>query len=412
MQPDIRQSLNEADHQLNDLFAVKQLPFVREGRVKESAERWAVVCEDLEELQTRMLAKRSMVGNSRVVIRIGADGGGGFFKIYLSVLDPSAHSTASGRKSESSRFLDTGVNRAILIGIAGGTQENFVNLRSLWHSFRLPYLPSNCTIACDLKVANLLIGLMSHSSAHPCTWCNADKNCLHDRDQPRTFGRLFESCQAFQASGGRREQAKYYDNVVHSSLLAVPADFVVLQVIPPPELHLLTGVTLTLCQGLQREWAECHEWLDACGVQRDEYHGGSFTGNASCRLLRSTDQLRSMCPLAGLPFAAAFCAFDRVVQSCFGCQLLPEFANALLEFRDRYLDLAISATPKVHAVFYHVGDFCSRRGTGLGVWSEQSTGSLHRDFVEHWERYTVPEDHPTYSDRLLAVVCSYDDRHL
>ncbi len=52
VQPNIRQSLKEADHQLNDLFVVKQLPFVREGRVKESAERWAVVCEDLEELQS------------------------------------------------------------------------------------------------------------------------------------------------------------------------------------------------------------------------------------------------------------------------------------------------------------------------------------------------------------------------
>ena len=57
VQLNVRQSLKEAGPQLNDLLVVKQLPFVREGRVKESEEIWAVVCEDLEELQTRILAK-------------------------------------------------------------------------------------------------------------------------------------------------------------------------------------------------------------------------------------------------------------------------------------------------------------------------------------------------------------------
>jgi hypothetical protein len=119
-----------------------------------------------------------------------------------------------------------------------------------------------------------------------------------------------------------------------------------------------------------------------------------------------------MCPLTVLPFVAAFCAFNKVVESCFGCVLLPEFAAALQEFRARYVDLEIAVTPKVHAVFHHVSEFCSRRGTGLGLWSEQAAESLHCDFLRHWQRYSVPAQHELYPERLLAAVNSYNSRHV
>jgi hypothetical protein len=123
-----------------------------------------------------------------------------------------------------------------------------------------------------------------------------------------------------------------------------------------------------------------------------------------------------MCPLVGLCFVTVFSAFNNVVKSCFGCVLAPEFTNYLREFRDSYMDLVtnhqLPVTPKVHAVFYHVEEFCSRRGTGLGLWSQQSTESLHRDFLVHWQRYEVAVEHPCYSERLLAAVCSYNSRHI
>jgi hypothetical protein len=91
-------------------------------------------------------------------------------------------------------------------------------------------------------------------------------------------------------------------------------------VIPPPELHLLTGVV----------HAMYNRWLDAYAVQRDEFHGGSFTGNASRKLLRCADLLRSIFPLEALPFVAAFDAFSQVVVSCFGCELRADFQDSLM----------------------------------------------------------------------------------
>jgi hypothetical protein len=127
IQPNIRDSLRDADHQLDDLFEVKKLPFVREERGNEkAADQFAVVCENVEELLNRILARRDQLESSRVCVRIGGDGGGGFLKVSLSVFDPSRHVAARSSSSAKSRFLDTGVNRTFIIAIAADTQENYI----------------------------------------------------------------------------------------------------------------------------------------------------------------------------------------------------------------------------------------------------------------------------------------------
>jgi hypothetical protein len=186
----------------------------------------------------------------------------------------------------------------------------------------------------------------------------------------------------------------------------------VLEMMPPPELHLLTGTVQLLYAGLQRIWPPSGEWLAACHVQQDQMHGGSFTGNASRKLLRSVDQLSAMCPLPALRFASAFRAFNNVVESCFGNVLLPNFAAALNDFRSSFAELEIAPTPKVHAVIHHVGEFCRLKKRGLGPWSEQTSESLHFDFLQLWQHYKISESHLDYPARLLSAVRVYNSRHL
>jgi hypothetical protein len=174
----------------------------------------------------------------------------------------------------------------------------------------------------------------------------------------------------------------------------------------------MTGAVHTLYQGLHAVWPESSEWLTACHAEQDEYHGGSFTGNASRKLLRCVDQLAAMCPTQALPFAAAFRSLNRVVEACFSDTLSHNFLRELQNFQKAFLNLGISVTPKVHAIFFHVGEFCQQTGSGLGPWSEQCVESLHRDFLKHWERYKVSEAHPEFPNKLQAAVRCYNSRHL
>ena len=66
--------------------------------------------------------------------------------------------------------------------------------------------------------------------------------------------------------------------------------------LPPPELHLLIGPANTMYNGLADLWPESGRWLKSCNVEKMEYHGGSFAGNDSRKLLRNAQSLDGMCP--------------------------------------------------------------------------------------------------------------------
>ena len=52
----------------------------------------------------------------------------------------------------------------------------------------------------------------------------------------------------------------------------------ILEIVPPPELHLLLGPVNTLYKAME-VWPNSKEWLDSCYVKQTDNHGGVFEGN-------------------------------------------------------------------------------------------------------------------------------------
>ena len=71
---------------------------------------------------------------------------------------------------------------------------------------------------------------------------------------------------------------------------------------------------------------------------------------------------------------------NNVVESCFGPNLQPGYCESILCFKQAYLDLDIAVTPKVHAIFFHIVEFCGIVDAGLGKFSEQASESVHYNF--------------------------------
>ena len=83
------------------------------------------------------------------------------------------------------------------------------------------------------------------------------------------------------------------------------------------------------------------------------------------------------------------------------------YGESIKKFTNAYLKLGISITPKVHAVMYHVEEFCNLSGRGLGPWSEQAGESVHHDFKNTWSRFMVNDiDRDIYGENLLKAVCT------
>ena len=77
------------------------------------------------------------------------------------------------------------------------------------------------------------------------------------------------------------------------------------------------------------------------------------------------------------------------------------------------MKLGITVTLKVHAVMFHIIEFCLMTGRELGPWSEETGKSVHHDFKEIWKRYKVNKvDCSIYGENLLKAVSVYNSQHI
>ena len=165
---------------------------------------------------------------------------------------------------------------------------------------------------------------------------------------------------------------------------------------------------------LESLWPDSKNWLKLCNVKKEDYHGGSFPGNESRKLLKSIDRLEAISPPSSCTkFINAYKSFNQVVSACYGNELHPEFKDKIATSVKDYMKLGIPATPKKHTAKFHITEFCKITGRGLSPWSEQTGENEHHDFKETWKRYKFNDtDRKTYGENLLKALSTYNSRHL
>lgn len=412
-----REKIDAAYHQLDEFFEMRKLVYrVEDKETKEqrNIEQPTIVCSNLTGLIDEILSKRKRVDGESILVKISIDGGGGFLKMCLSVFDihdplPKANNAMS------KKFLESGVKKVFVVGIVPDISENYINMKRLWLNSSVDKL-QKYTIATDLKLCNILLGMMSHSSCHPCPWCNITKENLHKKGVARTISSLMSLFWEFFDSRKETKDAKTFGNVIHPPILSDDDanDTPVLNILPPPELHLMIGVVNKMYAEMEKVWLESEQWLHSCNVKKEAYHGGTFAGNESRKLLKNVNRLEGLSPPSQCEnYVVAFKSFNEVVASCYGKELRPDFLDKIRIFTRDYMRLGISVTPKVHAVMYHVGEFCALTGMGLAPWSEQTGESVHHDFNETWKKFKVNNvERPIYASQLLKAVCMYNSQHI
>lgn len=420
IEPNLKEKLSARIHSLDEFFQVKTFDFIKTKSNNESVEkRCAVYCENLHGFIESVKEKR---GVNEVHLKFGIDGGGNFLKLSLSIQSIHHDAPESGRMKykqgvASKQFRDSGVKKLFIIGATESTQENYTNVAQLWSAIDINTSLNkfNGTIATDLKLANILSGIMAHSSSYPCTYCFAEKGNLVERSELRTIGNTTKNYTDWlEAAGGSLKSAKSYKCCVHAPIFTGGSDKPIIDIIPPPELHLMLGVVNTIFNHMIVQFSEeAWAWAKSCNVEREIRNGSSgFNGNSCKNLLEKVDILRASCPIECLKFVKVLKDFHVVVKACFSATLHSNYKKLISDFKKSYLDLGISVTPKVHAVFHHVEDFCSKNQKGLGFFSEQAMESVHFDFKNVWSKYEVSVNHPEYSQHLLRAICDYNGLHV
>ena len=121
----------------------------------------------------------------------------------------------------------------------------------MWSKINLA--PGSFSPCCDLKVINIALGLMTHSSLHPCPWCHWSKGS-RDMDMAwelRTFQGIRQWYERWsQETGCEPKHCKKYFNCQEVPLSMFPDNGFVSDFVPLPELHLLLGIVNKLTDEL------------------------------------------------------------------------------------------------------------------------------------------------------------------
>lgn len=424
IEPGCRIGLEKINKSLKELFDVDVLAFTNSNNTIPEKQT-VVFCNDINKLVITVKDKRGFDISNSIRLQIGIDGGGGFLKFCLTITETTdffeEESTGPIREKYKNGvaakiFKNTGVKKIIIIAIAPNVQENHFNISLIWNLLELNKLIS-ATFSLDLKLANIVTGLMAHSSSFPCTWCEVNKNDLQSEGQPRTFDSVERFSKEFQNAGSKKSQAKNFKCCIASPIPIFSPEEKIIEKITLPELHLMLGGVNKIFKELEKAYPVISaDWAQSCNVYQQRYHGGEFNGN-SCRIiLKKTDVLQRLAEenqcFGCIEYVEVFRCLNQVVSSCFGKTLNPGYRTHINNFKSAYLNLNINVTPKVHAIFHHVSEVCESRGYGLGVYSEQASEAVHADFHKTWTKYKVSELNIMYGSHLLKAIIEYNSMHL
>lgn len=245
-------------YNLDRFYETEFLHFVKENvKYTEAASepRLTVLCKDILGLLEMIIDERNY-DRSKIFIKIGADGGGGFLKVCMNICFLESQTV----EKKKNLFKEGGVKKLIIIAIASDVQENYSNMQLICEKLKLnditELLPYKLIIANDLKMSNIMNGLMSHSSSHPCTWCDIHQKLLFSLGNPRTYASIINSVEQWKLSGGNPLMRKNFNCCYNNPIIKTETDYDILDIFPPPELHLMIGLVNTVFKALEKKYPD------------------------------------------------------------------------------------------------------------------------------------------------------------
>lgn len=411
----VKSLMLEKTHMFDQYFKCEMVNFTcRSKKNSTISPEYLVYCQDVPNFIAAIVNNRKYSADVKLLLKIGLDSGGQFLKVCMNIHDVDIINRVSNSK-------DTSVKKLFILAIAPDVQENYSNMLLILDKLNLQnpdVLPYPVSFSNDLKMNNIILGIMSHSSKHPCCWCDVSKSDLISNGCPRSFESIRNNYNDYCRDGKDVKRAKNFQNCINDPIFKLPMDVNVLDFFPPPELHLLLGITNLLYQTLENELPDlANDWRINCNLQKQQFHGGHFNGNACRKLLKHINFLEENLPLNKMNYFKVFDSFNKVVIACFGINLSSETEFYINNFKTAFTKLSqtnakLHVTPKVHTIFHHVQEFCAKTEKGLGLWSEQASESVHSDFKKTWHRFKLNKDHERFGGRFIRAVCEYNSLHV
>ena len=431
IEADLKQALTEKPKELEQFFMPYNKEFIQKGK---PIMRHGVKCKNVKEFLSFAAHKRGLKDGDWFA-RVGMDGGGSekeqadSFKVVVSIVKdyptspatplspPHKKPTFVFDQPSTSKFKDTGEKTALILLLVPHMSEIRVNLEMIWCELNLESIP-RIRFSCDLKVTNLLEGQQNHVSSfccYACTWqYSGDKICEKLKFKPetrlRTLGFQKEQAEKHQSAPANKRHPCLTYSTIDPPLFKGPDAMPVLQLFPPPELHILIGITEKVITKINDNWGgsgkRLCEWL-ATTEPKIFQKNFAYNGNA-CRdiLNKKLDDMKTALPDELKKYVIVLEKLKNVKDACFSHHLDPNFKQIIADFEQSWESIMLERYPKAHILTAHVPMFCDKERRGLAIFSEQTAEAVHHGYTQVYKNYKV------FQDGHYRAVLKYNSLHL
>ena len=279
-----------------------------ENKKGEEISKPFVFCHDLDGFIEKICEYRN-IHKFETKYKLGIDKGKKRLKVTLTMYEPGdTIPTKSKRRSYSDspggaeRFKFTGIKKSFIIAIANKTPETYSNCKKIFDFLDINNMPSY-VVSADMKLHNIMLGLQSHSSAHPCGYCLQPAGFKDTSDYPlRTIEGIISSNAAWIEYSLNRKDLKHFENCEHVPILKSSAEEIftnsnseagtlVLSILPPPSLHLILGIFNKIYSELENLEPKVSQWSKRLNCSKTDYNDHGFEGNECRKLMKNLPAL-------------------------------------------------------------------------------------------------------------------------
>ena len=348
-------------------------------------ERHLTCTKDLEAQINKVIETRKVVDP---LIIVGCDGGMGSFLVTLVVIDRTKNYKLEKHKP-------TGFPKLLIPAKVRDIPESTHNLKIIFDEIKINQVSRKFKLIGDLKVYNMLMGMQSIGSLHPCAYglCykvdeqgrKTNQKGIWVKGADRTLEGNAEEARAFAETTHKRELLQYFFNCEFEPVIVAQNSTRVLDILTIPILHtVLLGPFNTLWNTLCEHFpAEAEAFATYFGM-KSAGKGGDFNGKTVKDIIHDELKLidlEEMLPPNASIFVECLRGIANVHTVCVSEALDPSFESIIGDFVANWKTLqdqfGIGCTLKIHIIGTHLLDAIKQTGETFHNESDEVVEQAH-----------------------------------
>ena len=416
--PNIREAIIARKKKVLKYFKVENTTF--KDKDGNDINRQFVFTEDLELLLDFVISERDYEEDN-VDVKVSMDGGQGRMLVVLHL----------GNGDEAKATKDTSTKRAIILAYVDNIPETHFNLSKILNNLKVHMVKYHHTIVGDLKLYNIILGLMECGSRHGCYICKGKKgpDGIWVAGEYRSIENILSDHTLWQSESGLKKDMKNYFNAIREPIVKASnakllendhSETKTLLLTPIPPLHVIRlGPVNKIWKGLSQK-TSMDDIESLLGLVRKDMQKKEFQGPQCVKILNNLDLLRLYLPEDLHSYVDALESIKIIYKIATAKEVDPDHRNIIEKFEEQWkvlMDEHGETMPlKVHIIVHHLSDYFDEAGKTLRTTSDQFVEAAHhkvKHFIDSHPNYNhVDKSTDEYGQAALAGVTHFNSNNL